>query len=120
MKTAFLTLVLLCTSGISIAQQGTVQVKQDRELSQLLNLYKKANESADFYTIQIGFGSYDKAQKLKSDAEVDFPGWYTKIIFDSPTYRVHVGKFNTKLEGERHFTEVRKKYPESLLLSPKN
>lgn len=108
------------TFGIALAgaQQGTVNIEQDRRISQLLDLYKTVNATAMFYTIQVGFGTYEKAEKLNSDVAIDFPGWYSKIVFDSPTYRVHVGRFSTKLEAEREFLEVRKKYPESLILSP--
>ncbi|MEM8764792.1 MAG: SPOR domain-containing protein, partial [Bacteroidota bacterium] len=71
-----------------------------------------------YYQIQVGFGSYQKAQNLKTRVESDFPEWYSKIEFESPTYRVRLGKFKTKLEAERKFLEVRKKYPEAMLLKP--
>ncbi len=118
MKTAITTLFLMLFTLLAAAQQGRIDIEQDPQISQLLQLYKTANSEANFYTIQVGFGSFEKAQKLKSDAAIDFPGWYSKIIFDSPTYRVHVGRFPTKLEAERQFIEVRKKYPESLILTP--
>jgi cell division protein FtsN len=105
-------------SIVGFSQQGRINIEQPQGVSKLLDLYKAVNSESDFYTIQIGFGSYEKAEKLKSDVDVDFPGWDSKIIFDSPTYRVHIGRFRTKLEAERKFLEVRKKYPESLLLNP--
>ena len=100
------------------AQNGHVSIEQDGRIDQLLKIYKAANSTTNYFTIQIGFGSYAKAENLKSQADVDFPGWYSKIVFDSPTYRVHIGRFKTKLEAERKFQEVRKKYPASLLLKP--
>ena len=100
------------------AQTGSVSIDQDRKITQLLDIYRSVNSTARYYTVQIGFGSYEKAEELKAEADVDFPGWYSKIVFDSPTYRVHVGRFRTKLEAERKFLEVRKKYPASLLLNP--
>jgi cell division protein FtsN len=118
MKTLITVVFLVGGLVLASAQQGSVNIQQDRRITQLLDLYKNVNASAEFYTIQVGFGTYEKAEKLKSDVAIDFPGWYSKIVFDSPTYRVHVGKFSTKLEAEREFTEVRKKYPESLILSP--
>jgi cell division protein FtsN len=102
----------------STAQNGQISIEQDSKITELLEVYKSANSSTDYYTVQIGFGSYAKAENLKSQADLDFPGWYSKIVFDSPTYRVHIGRFKTKLEAERRFLEVRKKYPASLLLKP--
>jgi hypothetical protein len=66
----------------------------------------------------VGFGDYQKAQNLKSQVEIDFPDWYSKIEFESPTYRVRLGRFKTKLEAERKYLEVRKKYPDAMLLKP--
>ena len=103
---------------LAFGQQGRVTINQDPGIGKLLEMYKTVNSETEYYTIQVGFGNYDKAEKLMSDVAIDFPGWYSKIVFDSPTYRVHVGRFTSKLEAERQYNEVRKKYPESLLLSP--
>ena len=77
-----------------------------------------SNSKSNFFTIQVGFGSYSKAEELKQQVDIDFPDLKAKIIFDSPTYRVQIGQFRSKLEAERKFKEVRIKYPESLLLKP--
>ena len=100
------------------AQNGRVSIEQDKKIDELLKIYKAVNSTTNYYTIQVGFGSYATAENLKSQTDVDFPGWQSKIVFDSPTYRVHIGRFKTKLEAERKFLEVRKKYPASLLLKP--
>ncbi len=118
MKTVIITLFLVLCTAQGYSQQGKVNIEQDQKITKLLDLYKRVNSESNFYTIQVGFGSYEKAEKLKNDVAIDFPGWYSKIVFDSPTYRVQLGRFSTKLEAERQFMEVRKKYPESIILSP--
>ncbi|MGW9685254.1 SPOR domain-containing protein [Flagellimonas sp. 2504JD1-5] len=100
------------------AQEGNVTIEQDPRIDELLKLYAEVNSISDFYQIQVGFGSYQKAQNLKTKVDIDFPNWYSKIEFESPTYRVRLGKFKTKLEAERKYMEVRKKYPEAILLKP--
>lgn len=109
--------------GLSLqlsAQEGRVSIQQDSRIDELVKLYAEANSKAEFYQIQVGFGSYQKAQNLKAQVDIDFPGWYSKIEFESPTYRVRLGKFKTKLEAERKYLEVRKKYPDAMLLKPEN
>lgn len=120
-KKIFLTILItvFCLSSLS-AQQGQVSIDQDPDIDRLVEVYKTSLSKVDYYTIQVGFGSYQDAESLKSQVEVDFPQWTPKIIFDSPTYRVRVGRFETKLEAERKFLEVRKKYPAALLLKPEN
>lgn len=100
------------------AQQGSLHIEQDKKITDLVNMYKAADESAGYYRIQIYFGSLDKAQEIKAQAEGDFPGWFSEIKFESPSYRVRIGKFKNKLDAERELQEVRLKYPAAMLLKP--
>lgn len=107
-------------SSVSVlAQNGKISIEQDEKITELLAIYKTANESAEFYRIQVGFGDFAKAQEIKSKVEQDFPGLFSNIDFDSPTYRVRIGRFKNKLDAERKFREVRQKYPDAMLLQPK-
>jgi len=120
MRIALYTLFLLLFQLSAQAQEGVVTIEQDPDITKLLDIYKKMNSNTGFYTIQIGFGSYSDASRLKSEVEIDFPQYGSKIIFDSPTYRVHLGRFKDKMDVERIYTEVRKKYSESIILKPLN
>ena len=112
--TAFFSILALHVS----AQQARVNIQEDPELGSLIKLYSEVNSNTGYYQIQVGFGNSQKAQELKSQVEIDFPDLYSKIHFESPTYRVRLGRFRTKLEAERKFLEVRKKYPDAMLLKP--
>ncbi|MFD2100800.1 SPOR domain-containing protein [Flagellimonas iocasae] len=118
MKTAVFVVFLTGLTFQLSAQEGTVSIQQDPRIDQLVKLYTEVNSKAEFYQIQVGFGNYQKAQNLKNQVDIDFPGWYSKIEFESPTYRVRLGRFRTKLEAERKYLEVRKKYPDAMLLKP--
>lgn len=104
----------------SYGQTGEVIVHQDPGLSKLLEVYTKGNSDPKVYTIQIGFGSYSEAEKLKSEVLLEYPEWPISIVFDSPTYRVQAGRFHNRLDAEREFLQVRQKFPGSLLLRPEN
>lgn len=118
MRTVVLSAILLGFITFGIAQNGEISIEQDASITRLLEVYKISNSESGFFTIQVGFGSYTKAEELKQQVDIDFPDLKSKIIFDSPTYRVQIGQFRSKLEAERKFKEVRIKYPESLLLKP--
>jgi cell division protein FtsN len=118
MKTVILSVIFLGFITFGVAQNGKISIEQDADITRLLEVYKISNSISNFYTIQVGFGSYSKAEQLKQQVEIDFPDLKSKIIFDSPTYRVQIGQFKSKLDAERKFKEVRIKYPESLLLKP--
>lgn len=119
MKAAFSCILFVFALNFCIAQQGKINLEQDQKIADLLEIYKTANESSEYYRIQVGFGSYAKAQSIQAKVDQDFPGLSSKIDFDSPTYRVRVGRFKNKLDAERKFREVRQKYPDAMLLKPK-
>ena len=116
--TAFIAVLIGLATQVS-AQDAQVNIQQDPKINELVKLYTNVHANTGFYQIQVGFGNYKKAQDLLDQVEIDFPTWYSKIEFESPTYRVRLGRFKTKLEAERKYLEVRKKYPDAMLLKPK-
>ena len=119
MKRNFLFLIpALLACCTAVAQKGQISIDQDPQLLKLLHIYRDAKANADYYTIQVGFGSYDYAEELQEEVSLEFPEYDPQIVFDSPTYRVHIGKFRSRLEAEKKFLEVRRKFPGALLLRP--
>tara|TARA_R110002020_G_scaffold3514_2_gene15633 strand:- start:46330 stop:46701 length:372 start_codon:yes stop_codon:yes gene_type:complete len=118
MKTISFTLILVCSVFYCHGQQGNITIQQDEKITNLLGIYKSVNENSSHYRIQVGFGSFQEAETLKANVDKDFPDWPTKIDFESPSYRVRIGRFKTQLEGERKLIEVRQKYPSAMLLKP--
>ncbi|NDV15632.1 SPOR domain-containing protein [Muricauda sp. TY007] len=118
MKTTVFAAILIGLTTHLSAQNAQVTIQQDPKIDELVKLYTKVNSNTGYYQIQVGFGNYKKALDLLNQVEVDFPDWYSKIEFESPTYRVRLGRFKTKLEAERKYLEVRKKYPHAMLLKP--
>jgi len=116
MKTLACILTLAFCTSFAIAQKGDINIEQDEKIEELLEVYESVIGDASYYRIQVGFGSHATAQRIKSEVEIDFPGLSSNIHFDSPTYRVRLGRFKTKIAGERKLQEVRRKYPAAMLL----
>ncbi|MGC1515853.1 MAG: SPOR domain-containing protein [Maribacter sp.] len=119
MKIVMTIVLVVCLSHFGHSQGARLNIQQDEKIDRLLEIYKSSLSNSDFYRIQVGFGDYAKAQNIKANVEQDFPELPSKIDFDSPTYRVRVGRFTSKLDAERKFNEVRIKYPNAMLLKPK-
>lgn len=101
--------------------QSSASIVQDTEFERLLNEKRKINSSItvnDNYKIQIFYGSNGDARKILSDFKREFKTMDGTIIFQSPTYKVWIGNFKTRIEAERNLAEVRKKYPNALLIKP--
>ncbi|NKI30645.1 SPOR domain-containing protein [Croceivirga thetidis] len=120
MRTTILVLLTLLFCCTALAQEGTISVEQDQKMEQLLSVYNRVNKQREYYQIQVGFGTAQKAEYLKSKVDVEYPGWFSKIDFEEPTFRVKLGKFYDLLEAERRFQLVRKKYPNAMLIGPIN
>jgi len=115
--------LLFCTlfAGRSMAQTGNVTVTQDARFEELLNEKRKISASItvnDRYKIQIFYGENDKARKALQDFKKDFKGMDGTIIFESPTYKVWVGSFRSRIEAEKNLAGIKKKYPYALLVRP--
>ena len=121
-RTLHLTLFLcaLC-SGSAFAQTGDVTVTQDSRFEELLNDKRKISASItvnDRYKVQIFYGANDKARKALQDFKKDYKGQDGTIIFESPTYKVWVGSYKTRIEAEKNLADIRKKFPHALLVKP--
>jgi hypothetical protein len=101
--------------------QDNSTVVQDSRFEQLLAEKRKINSSIivnDRYKVQIFYGDNDKARKALMDFKRDFKTLDGTIIFASPTYKVWVGNFKSRIDAERAMVDIKKKYPYALLIKP--
>ena len=111
--------VLSLQKTFAQSQAGTVV--QDSRFEQLLAEKRKINSSItvnDKYKIQIFYGDNEKARKTLSEFRREFKNLDGTIIFASPTYKVWVGSFKSRIDAERTLADIRKKYPYALLIKP--
>ncbi|MFT3793531.1 SPOR domain-containing protein [Flavobacterium sp.] len=103
------------------AQDGNMTVSQDPKFEQLLNEKRKINSSItvnDRYKIQIYNGESETAKKTLGDFRQNFKNFDGTIVFSTPTYKVWIGNFKSRIEAERNLAEVKKKYPNAFLIKP--
>ena len=102
--------------------QNTTLVQEDK-FEQLLNEKRKLNSSItdnNTYKIQIFNGTSEASKKMLLQFKRENRDLDATIIFSTPTYKVWVGNFLTRIEGERFLNLIKKKYPNSILIKPKN
>lgn len=124
----FITISALFFTGISLAQDGTkgqnpegkVSIDQDPRIEKLIayktELNKTSNEKR--YRIQIYNGTLEGAKKAEQSFNEKFDEISCNISFETPNYKVRVGKFRNRLEADRYLMEVKKEYPSAFLLQP--
>lgn len=121
-RTAFFTSIIIgfgCTK--MHAQQGNLTLNQDPKFEQLLNEKRKINSSItvnDRYKIQIYNGESEAAKKTLGEFRRDYKNYDGTIVFSTPTYKVWVGNFKSRIEAERNLGELKKKYPNAFMIKP--
>ena len=103
------------------AQDKNVAVTQDPKFEQMLNEKRKINSSItvnDRYKIQIYNGESETAKKTLTDFRSAFKNFDGTIVFSTPTYKVWIGNFKSRIEAERNLAEVKKKYANAFLIKP--
>lgn len=106
-------------SGVLSAQEGTVSVHAEEEVKQLLSLKKEINQEQNLIRIQIYSGTREEAEDLLSQFEQDFPEVSAKMVYETPSYKIWVGKYRTQIQADRELINIRKKYTSAFSFTPK-
>lgn len=110
------------SSEIVQAQQGTVTIKQDGKIPELLTLKKsmeKDNKLTDAYTIQLYYGEHGTANARARKYRGIYVNWPVSIEYETPNYKVWVGSFSSRLDADRALLEIKKNFPDAFILQPK-
>jgi hypothetical protein len=113
-------LLLLLTSK-SFCQDSKVTIVQDPKFEQLLNEKRKINSSItvnERYKIQIYNGDSENSKKKLIEFKKENKTFDGTIVFSTPMYKVWVGNFKTRIEAEKNLNDLKKKYPNAILIKP--
>jgi len=115
-----LIIVLLFILPASLLAQ-TKTIEQDPQIDQLLTEKRNINSSitiSDRWKIQIFTGDNENSRKVLTDFKKEIKTIDCTIVFHTPSYKVWVGNFKTRIEAERNLIEIKKKYPNAFLIKP--
>ncbi|WP_299109223.1 SPOR domain-containing protein [uncultured Winogradskyella sp.] len=118
-KTIYLILLGFSLTLSINAQEGKINVTQDSDIDKLLE-YKKDIKTSKTYTIQVyNSTDPDKAKREKSNFLNSYNEWKVEIVWNTPNYKVWVGNFATRLEADRAWVKIRKKYMNANVIQPR-
>jgi len=119
----FSTTLLLFSMFKLTAQTATVKIEQDSTIAKLMATkieFDSKNYASNFYTIQLYYGDNKRAQELHDDFKNKFPDWEIDLSFETPNYKVQVGRYKNYYNGLKKLMEVKQLYPAAFLLEIKN
>ena len=116
----FIIFTILFSNKI-LGQIDSVTINHDPKLSKVLELKKIVNQEAftsGQYTIQIFSGNFNDSQELmnKIKENEDFDEFF--FSFETPYYKIRVGKFVSKIKAIKELKIIKKKYPSAFILQP--
>jgi hypothetical protein len=107
----------------AFAQSDNVTYHQDRQITELTDVYKtynNKNDVADGYRIQISFSNdRQEAYNNKSKLYKDLPDEKCYVEYEQPYYKLRVGDYATRLEAYDKLRDVVAKYPGAFVVRAK-
>ncbi|MBT7850766.1 MAG: SPOR domain-containing protein [Flavobacteriaceae bacterium] len=114
-----LIVVSVLFSGEVLAQEGVVSIQKSLEIDRVLALKKELNKDQGFIKIQVYSGNRIGAEEALVSFKTDFPEEVVEMRYETPNYKIWVGKFKTQLHADRELRVIKKKYPNAFPLKPK-
>ena len=110
--------ILLITTTSMSAQQATVTVNQNPEIDELLNLKKDISIEAERFKIWIYSGNRAAAEAAQANFDEAYPQYPSSLEYETPNYKIYVGNFRSRLEADRAWIKIKRKFTSAFILKP--
>ena len=122
LKTITTGIFIVFSSTIS-AQDKTSKIETSPAVKTLIERKIEINKAVfenQYYAIQLYYGNNTAANRILKEFRVNFPEWEVELSFETPNYKVRVGRFKDLNIASQKLEEIRKVYPSAFLLEPNN
>ena len=94
---------------------------ENPKFKKLLELSKKANNEyfkSNYFSIQVFSGSFKNADSTLNFVKGKYINDSIFFFFETPNYKVHIGKFKSKIEAQKRLRNVSKDFKSAFILKP--
>ena len=122
-KIKLIFLFFLFFSWQSFSQNFTTKINDKVEFKKLLDLSEKANSeyfSSNYFSIQVFSGIYKEADSVLNIIKNNYVNDSIFFFFETPNYKVQLGKFQSKVEAQKKLISVIKEFKAAFILKPNN
>lgn len=108
-----LSLISICYSGYS----QNIQVNQSPAVKELMEVKKEFGQLEKTFQIQIFAGNITDANNelKKAVTKTKLP---ITMVFETPNYKVRIGKFRSRIEAEKALNKIKTDYPSGFVIAP--
>lgn len=119
-KFRFLTVIFLLSFSIwNISAQDEDVFYGDsltKKFFEIKKDFSKRNFESSYYTIQIFYGSLNEADSIYNDFKLNYEDIESKLIFETPNYKVRIGKYKDINVAAENLEKIRRIYPGSFII----
>ncbi|MCF6349540.1 MAG: SPOR domain-containing protein [Flavobacteriaceae bacterium] len=118
-KKIFALALLINFISFSQIDEGTVTIESSSAIKAIVAKkikYNKSNPKIDGYRIQLFNGSESSAVSIRNKFIALFPDTATSIDWDSPEWKVRVGKYSTRLSVDKAIVEIKKTFTNAIVV----
>jgi hypothetical protein len=120
---SYILIILTLLTLASVAQNDNVTYHQDRNITELADLYKvynKNNDLTDGYRIQVSFSNdRQEAYNNKSKLYRELPEDKCYVEYEEPYYKLRIGDYATRMEAYDKLRSVLIKFPGAFVVRAK-
>ena len=107
---------------LTYSQTDVYNIKNDLKFDSLLSFKKKIDKKIfenNFYSIQIFSGSFKFADSISKLGTEKYLNDSIYFYFETPNYKVRVGKYKSKINAEKKLREIKKVFRSAFIFKPK-
>lgn len=109
---------LSTTNSISAQKLSNIELDMVKKLIKDKHSMESSNELKSTYKLQIFSGTLDDAEKTQENFESLDLDISSKIIYQTPYYKVWVGNYRNRIQADRAFEKIKSEYPNTLIIRP--
>ena len=104
------------------SQNLNKKINDNPKFLKLIELSKNANNEyfkSNYFSIQVYSGTYNEADSIMNFVKEKYINDSIYFFFETPNYKVQVGKFWDKMKAQKKLREIQKKFKSAFILKPK-
>ena len=103
------------------SQNFNKKINDNPKFLKLIELSKNANNEyfkSNYFSIQVYSGTYNEADSIMNFVKEKYINDSIYFFFETPNYKVQLGKYRSKIEAQKSLREVSKVFKSAFILKP--
>lgn len=110
--------IIFSTKSVWAQKLSTTELNRIDKLIEVKHDLESNNELKTTYKLQIFSGSSVEAEEIQNKFESLELNLTSKIIYQTPNYKVWVGSFRNRIQADRAYQKIKSEYPNTLIIRP--